>query len=79
MRDSQVFMSLPRPPKLTLKALLKSSIGLQKQYSSVSKNLKTSSYILQLGRILRPNVSGSGSGKTHLAIGITNHSTFGLV
>ena len=30
MRDSQVFMSLPRPPKLTLAALLKSSVGLQK-------------------------------------------------
>jgi len=30
MRDSKVFMSLPRPPKLTLEALLKSSIGLQK-------------------------------------------------
>ena len=30
MRDSQVFMSLPRPPKLTLEALLKSSLGLQK-------------------------------------------------
>lgn len=30
MRDSQVLMSLPRPPKLTLEALLKSSLGLQK-------------------------------------------------
>ena len=29
MRDSQVFMSLPRPPKMTLATLLKSSAGLQ--------------------------------------------------
>ena len=37
MRDSQVFMSLPRPPKLTLEALLKSSLGLQK---AVMKRVK---------------------------------------
>ena len=29
MRDSQVFTSLPRPPKMTLATLLKSSLGLQ--------------------------------------------------
>jgi len=37
MRDSQVFMGLPRPPKLTLEALLKSSLGLQK---AVMKRVK---------------------------------------
>ena len=30
MTDSQVFKNLPRPPKLTLEALLKTSLGLQK-------------------------------------------------
>ena len=30
MRDSQLFLSLPRPPKLTFEALLRSSVGLQK-------------------------------------------------
>jgi hypothetical protein len=30
MIDSQVFMGLPRPPKLTLEALLNSSLTLQK-------------------------------------------------
>ena len=30
MRDSQLFLSLPRPPKLTFEALLRSSLGLQK-------------------------------------------------
>lgn len=29
MRDSQLFLSLPRPPKLTFEALLRSSLGLQ--------------------------------------------------
>lgn len=30
MRDSQLFLSLPRPPKLSFEALLPSSVGLQK-------------------------------------------------
>ena len=50
MRDSKVSMSLPRLSILTLEALLKSSIGLQKPYSRVSENLEMSSYTLQFGR-----------------------------
>ena len=79
MRDSKVSMSLPRPSIRTLEALLKSPIGLQKPYSSVSENLEMSSYTLQLGRNsswmcaeelhlaawkkLELNVCGSGSGR----------------
>jgi hypothetical protein len=66
MTDSQVFMNLPRPPKLTLEALLKSSLGLQKQCSNVSEHQKTPSYTLLLGKKFeRKWISEDTSGDLH--------------
>ena len=80
MRDSQVFMSLPRPPKLTLEALLKSSLGLQKAVlKRVREPEDAEFYTLPLGKKLKRNASENGSGRTQLVIFTTKSLHIGLV
>ena len=67
MRDSQLFLSLPRPPKLTFEALLRSSLGLQKAVLQKVSEPEDEVFTVQLGLKLWQNWTNTGFGKTVLA------------